>query len=230
MSNSLLVLAVLVIAIVLAVWIVAQLVAAARRALINAAKRRVGENAEQLVAAGLSVLGRRGHYYVFNGLQDRSPRGRGDIDHLVIGPPGIFVVETKGARAQVSADHSYDPPLLLRDGRPFTENGDPRPKSFLHQLDREISEIHRNVLNPYKDEYRSRNRRRSPWILIEGRVCFPRGALVPDSRGKYPPRTLTLDELVDEIASYPRMLGADDIDLLADIARKKYGKSPAVAP
>lgn len=40
-------------------------------------------------------------YAVFNGLY----RGYGDIDHVVIGPTGAFVVETKSSRGDVSLDN-----------------------------------------------------------------------------------------------------------------------------
>jgi hypothetical protein len=51
-----------------------------------------GAAGERMTAECLAPLGRRG--FVF--LHDRARRGRGgNIDHVVIGPPGVFVVETK---------------------------------------------------------------------------------------------------------------------------------------
>ena len=230
-QRALLLLAVVAVVVLAAIFLVsllARLVARSRQAGIDTRKREVGRKAEQFVAAELHALQRGyGRYYVFNGIKDNSSGGRGDIDHLVIGPPGIFVVETKGVKAEISADYSQDPPLLLRDGRPFIEDGDQRPKSFLRQLDFEMREIQRNVLHPYKQR---RGRRRGPWVPIEGRVCFPRADLVPDRHGSYPPRTLNLDGLVDDITSHREALGAEDVDLLVEVTRQKYGKAPAVGP
>ena len=230
-QRALLLLAVVAVVVLVAIFLVsllARLVARSRQAGIDTRKREVGRKAEQFVAAELHALQRGyGRYYVFNGIKDNSAGGRGDIDHLVIGPPGIFVVETKGVKAEISADYSQDPPLLLRDGRPFIEDGDRRPKSFLRQLEFEVREIKRNVLHPYKQR---KNRRRGPWVPIEGRLCFPRGTLIPDRRGNYPPRTLTLDDLLYDITSHRAALKAEDIDLLAEVTRKKYGKTPAVSP
>ena len=112
---------------------------------IDRRKREAGKKAEDDAASELSRLSGRGLYYVFNNLKDAAPGARGDIDHLVVGPAGIFVVETKGDPGVVTADFSQNPPLLLRDGRPFVSRAGGRPRSFLAQLDSELREVHRNV-------------------------------------------------------------------------------------
>ena len=77
---------------------------------VDRRKREAGKKAEDDAAAELSRLSGRGLYYVFNGLQDTAPGARGDIDHLVVGPAGIVVVETKGDPGVVSADFSAPAP------------------------------------------------------------------------------------------------------------------------
>ncbi|NMC58653.1 MAG: NERD domain-containing protein, partial [Candidatus Methanofastidiosa archaeon] len=50
-----------------------------------------GDEGEKLVSLYLEDL--PGGYFVFNDV--KIPGGKGNIDHLVIGPTGIFVIETK---------------------------------------------------------------------------------------------------------------------------------------
>src|SRR5450830_1731837 len=63
------------------------------------AENRRAQKAEQEVRNVLANLDER-QYAVFHGLY----RGYGDIDHVVIGPTGAFVVETKSTRGDVSLD------------------------------------------------------------------------------------------------------------------------------
>ena len=57
-----------------------------------------GVRAEQSVARALRRLLRaRPYFYVVSSM----PRPRGDIDHVVVGPTGVFAVETKGYRGTV---------------------------------------------------------------------------------------------------------------------------------
>lgn len=44
--------------------------------------------------------------------------GPGNIDHVVIGPAGLFIIETKSHRGQVT----FDGEKLLLSGRPFDKN------------------------------------------------------------------------------------------------------------
>jgi len=58
----------------------------------------LGYRAECAVARGLKRLLRaRPFFYVVNSV----PLQRGDIDHIVVGPTGIFVIETKGYRGVI---------------------------------------------------------------------------------------------------------------------------------
>src|SRR5262245_3742083 len=65
------------------------------------ARNTQGSRAEQSVARALRRLLRaRPYFYVINDLHLR----RGDIDHIIIGPTGVFVVETIGFTGPVSLD------------------------------------------------------------------------------------------------------------------------------
>ena len=58
-----------------------------------------GVRAEQSVARALRRLLRaRPYFYVVNAL----PLGRGDIDHIVVGPTGVFAIETKGYTGKIT--------------------------------------------------------------------------------------------------------------------------------
>lgn len=63
------------------------------------AETKLAQRAEQEVRSVLTNLDER-QYAVFHGLY----RGYGDIDHVVIGPTGAFVIETKSNRGDVSID------------------------------------------------------------------------------------------------------------------------------
>ncbi len=58
----------------------------------------LGYRAECAVARGLKRLLRaRPFFYLVNSV----PLHRGDIDHIVVGPTGVFIIETKGYRGTV---------------------------------------------------------------------------------------------------------------------------------
>lgn len=56
------------------------------------ARRLAGDRGEAAVARELEKLARHGRFYVFNKLPERRV---GDVDHLVVGPCGLVIVETK---------------------------------------------------------------------------------------------------------------------------------------
>jgi hypothetical protein len=70
-----------------------------------------GAKGEEWVAHELAFLG--SEYTVFNGL--RMGGGTQNFDHIIVGPAGIFVVETKNWKGSVE----------FRDGRLFAEGKEP---------------------------------------------------------------------------------------------------------
>ena len=68
-----------------------------------------GARAEQAVAAALQTL--PDDYYVFHDLEFPGF----NIDHVVLGPNGIFLVETKSQKGNITQEHG----ALLRNGRKF---------------------------------------------------------------------------------------------------------------
>ncbi|QZA33268.1 nuclease-related domain-containing protein [Hydrogenibacillus sp. N12] len=72
-----------------------------------------GAEGEQRVEKILSSL--PDTYVVFHDL----PCPAGNIDHIVVGPTGIFVIETKSHRGEITVSSDGN---LLRDGRPLEKN------------------------------------------------------------------------------------------------------------
>ena len=234
--------ALVVAGVLISISAVSALMRARERGRIDRGRREVGRRAEEAVAAKLSVLPRYGRYHVFNGLREPGPDARGDIDHLVVGPAGVCVVETKSHQGDISADFSRNPPLLLRNGAPITKGDDTRAISVLRQLDNELREVMRVAVHPFKDEWaekrhgtpaggrRGRRGPKGPWVDVEGRVCFPRGRPVPNAQGRYPPRVVAQEELLSEITALPPKLSDEDVDHLADVVRRNYRRPASASP
>jgi hypothetical protein len=102
-------------------------------------------------------------YVLINGL--KLPRGAGDIDHLVVGPSGVFLLETKtmAGRIVCEPDGTWRRTRVGRAGTPYPAYiGDP------------AAQAQRNILT-----VRDALRKRLPWLFqrtplwIEGLVVFP---------------------------------------------------------
>jgi len=91
------------------------------------AENRKAQKAEQEVRNVLANLDER-QYAVFHGLY----RGFGDIDHVVVGPTGAFIVETKSNRGDVSVDEL---------GRLAIDRGDQPRKSYQRQATQEAYQV-----------------------------------------------------------------------------------------
>jgi len=93
----------------------------------KATKDRRAQKVEQEVRNVLANLDER-QYTVFHGLY----RGYGDIDHVVIGPTGAFVIETKSNHGDVSIDEL---------GRLAINHGDQPRKSYQRQATQEAYQV-----------------------------------------------------------------------------------------
>lgn len=148
----------------------------------------IGAEGEERTARVLDPLRHEG----FRVLHDRRmPHGRANIDHLVIGPTGVFVVETK----------SYAGRLRIRGGELYIEGR--RKTAFADQVNREADAV-RDVL----DGIPARP------ILCIHRVEFPLfGRLEIDGVPIVGPRGLART-----IRGGPTVLAADDVARLGDLA------------
>jgi hypothetical protein len=102
-------------------------------------------------------------YVLINGL--KLPRGAGDIDHLVVGPSGVFLLETKtmAGRIVCEPDGSWRRTKIGRAGTPYAAFiGDP------------AAQVQRNIF-AVRDCLRTQlpGLFRRPPLWIEGLVVFP---------------------------------------------------------
>ncbi len=75
------------------------------------ARSGVGARAETEVGQDLEKLHKDG-FYVFH---DWLPEGRGNVDHFVVGPQGVFAIEGKGWTGEITCKDGE----LLKNGRPI---------------------------------------------------------------------------------------------------------------
>jgi hypothetical protein len=101
---------VLFVALLVADWLISRKeIRMMRREERRAARGAAGEEAIGTLLAQLSD-----DYTVFHDLA----KVAGDIDHIVVGPTGVFVLETKTHRGKISCSGAS----LLRDGQPFEKD------------------------------------------------------------------------------------------------------------
>ena len=100
---------------------------------------RQGETAEIAIARQLASL--PDTYFIIHGLSTRS----GDLDHIVVGPTGVFAIDTKSWKGTVTTDGKGE--LLL--------NGSPTEKPEINNSVRRVMGIKDRVkaLSPELDPY-----------------------------------------------------------------------------
>jgi nuclease-like protein/TadE-like protein len=128
----------------------------------RAAQRSFGRAGEDEVR-GCLVYGLPEDYVLINGLT--LPKAAGDVDHLVVGPSGLFLLETKMMAGHIvcSTDGTWRRTKLGRGGTPYSAYiGDP------------AAQVQRNIF-----AVRHCLRRRVPQLVsgtslwVEGLVVFP---------------------------------------------------------
>ncbi|MDP9477580.1 MAG: RDD family protein, partial [Actinomycetota bacterium] len=183
-----------------------------------------GRLGERMVSDRLLKLPELGHYHVFSGLKDERARGVGDIDHLVVGPSGLVLVETKADRGT----------LTLRDDGPILVDGEPLHRDAVDQARRQMFAFDAFLEQPDRSFRPARSAgealgtRGRHWLL-----CFPRARRRPaepvgERVGK---QVTTLPELLQRIRAYDdSVLDAATVDLLAAKIAAYYGKEPDAGP
>jgi hypothetical protein len=142
-------------------------------------------------------------YYLFRGVEDRS---FGDVDHLLVGPAGHFVVEVKSHRGTVTRDPTTGE--LLRDGLPFE-------RDFYEQVARQTEHLASPLGRAYP---------------IYWTICFTRASLVLDARGDAPHGTCTPVFLREIVLGRPAVLSAAEVDEAARRVASAYGVRAEAAP
>jgi hypothetical protein len=146
-------------------------------------------------------------YVLINGLA--LPRGAGDIDHLVIGPTGVFLLETKTMAGTIvcEPDGTWRRTRVGRAGTPYAAYiGDPAAQV--------LRNIHA-VRECLRQRLPGRFGRRSLWV--EGLVVFPHPRTELATEHSRVP-AIRLEHAAAHICTHVprRALGADEVDAVVD--------------
>lgn len=173
-------------------------------------RKQAGARAEQRVSHELGKLPAfDGDYYVWNDLYED---GVGNIDHLVVGPGGATIVETKSHRGVVRVE-GQGPPTV--DGKP----------------------LERNVLNQVRNQRRAVARRMGLGDTDPDKVagfnwliCFPRGELDNGLDPNVRRWLATTRDLRGKIRSQPRTATPEQLLSMARAVEELYGREPDHSP
>ena len=171
---------------------------------LDAISERWGAGAEGEVKVGreLERLHKEG-FYVFHDWDS----GRGNVDHFVIGPQGVFVVETKALTGEMTCDNVR----LLRNGRPI-------PKDITKQAKgeaRDVSELIRSSSGV------------GAWVVPV--LCFSSAEL--SCYGSVNGVELTnVGSLNKFIATRGERYSATEVRVISSLVEKKLEIGPAAGP
>ena len=147
-------------------------------------------------------------YVLINGL--KLPRGAGDIDHLVVGPSGVFLLETKtmAGRIVCEPDGRWRRTKVGRAGTPYAAYiGDP------------AAQVQRNIF-AVRDCLRTElpGLFRRPPLWIEGLVVFPHPRTELDAEHSRVP-AMRLDQATSHICLHvpQRPLQPHEVEEVVDI-------------
>ncbi|CAN5689911.1 hypothetical protein BH20ACT11_BH20ACT11_05410 [soil metagenome] len=173
-------------------------------------RKKAGARAEQHVSHELHKLAAfDGDYWVWNDLYED---GAGNIDHLVTGPGGMTIVETKSHRGVVRVE----------DQGPPTVDGRPLERDVLKQVQNQRRAVVRRMglgaTDP--DQVKGFN-----WI-----ICFARGQLASDLHPHFRRRLATTRDLRGKIRSQPRTATPEQVLSMAHAIEGLYGREPDHSP
>lgn len=173
-------------------------------------RRRTGARAEQRVSYELSKLARYDEeYYVWDDLYEEKV---GNIDHLVVGPGGVTIVETKSHKGVVEVD-GHGPPTV--DGKPLE-------RDVLRQVHNQRLALMARMGIGGSDPDRLRG---FNWL-----ICFARGELSPDLAPNVRRRLATAKEVRGKIRSQPTEASSEQIKSMANVIERLYGRGPDHSP
>jgi hypothetical protein len=144
-------------------------------------------------------------YYLINNL--KLPGRADDVDHIIVGPNGVFAIETKNHRGRIYWQQGqWYQSKISRSGRPQPEDPIRDPT---RQLKRNVDYL-RSCIN-YTDPDLSRR----TWLWIEGVVVFT-----------HPTVSLDLPEAVQETLPFPALRARDlPSHILRHVPRRPYSKT-----
>lgn len=174
-------------------------------------REAAGRIGEEMVAQELERLSRLdGDYYVWNDVLEG--RGVGNIDHLVIGPGGITIVETKANRGLVTDDGSGTPSV----------NGRPLHRDALGQVDRQRRAVLTRMGLGDVDPERI--------VGYEWLICFPRGRLDPSIDPDVRRHLATARDLRWRIRNQTSTASHAQLNDMVGAISRMYGRGPDFSP
>jgi hypothetical protein len=156
---------------------------------------QVGEELERLHKEG---------FYIFHDWYS----GRGNVDHFVVGPQGIFAIETKSWKGEITAEDGK----LLRDGRPVADNVP------LKQAVRQAMDVRRLVADSSGT---------TPWVPPV--LCFSR-ATVSCYELVGGVEVVGIGALNRTIANRQVRYSPQEVRTISRFLEKKLGLGPAASP
>lgn len=175
-------------------------------------REQAGRRAESRTHRELIKLCRQGCYYVFD---DLTTLHAGNIDHLVVGPEGLTIVESKANSGTIEAVKTGRESFSLRIG------GRPLHRSLVNQLRSQMWDLcERAGMKTSPSDTYGMN-----WI-----VCFPNGEL---GQG-FPPHVrahiATLDDLSMKVRAGERLIDERTVHNVASAVSSIYERPPSAAP
>lgn len=180
-------------------------------------RERIGDEGERQVNKQLTQLCMTGRYYVFHNLPEASV---GNIDHLLVGPCGLVLIETK---ADVGT-------LTLSDDAPILKDGQPMARDALEQVADQMDVLDRRF--DYST-YFHRGKTVGEFLGQEGHhwlICFTRARVAGAVGPRIGRQVVTLDQLLWRLRSYPRVLEDREVDYLAEQISIIYNQRPISGP
>lgn len=175
-------------------------------------REKAGQKAEKQTQQQLHRLTWRGTYYVFN---DLPTLNAGNIDHLVVGPEGLTIVETKGNRGVVEARPAEKGKLVL------TVDGKELHRNLVRQVRAQMWDVcNRAGMKTGPDDTYGMN-----WL-----VCFPNGKLGQGIPPELRAHLTTTDDLGMKLRRSGRAMDEEMVESVASAVSKIYERPPSASP
>lgn len=179
------------------------------------AREEYGKKAEGWTHRELRKLTWRGTYYIF---YDLPTLNAGNIDHLVVGPEGLTLVETKGNSGTVEG-------VPTREGEvEITVGGKPLHRSPRNQIRSQMWDVCKRAgMQTGPDDTSGMN-----WIL-----CFPAGKLGQGIPPLLRSHMATLDDLgmkVRAMSTGQRRMDDQMVHGIASAVSRIYERPPSASP
>lgn len=176
------------------------------------ARERVGRMAEGRTYRELWKLTNQGCYYVFS---DLLTLHAGNIDHLVIGPEGLTLVETKANSGAIRAHPAPRGKISL------TVGGKALHRNLINQIHSQMWDLcERTGMKTGPDKTRGMN-----WI-----VCFPAGRLGQGLPPSVRVHVATTEDLLMKVRAGEHRADEAMVHAMASAVSSLYEKPPSAGP